>query len=94
MFAIINTTVPTLCLAVSHFGAKKKLNFVELHGPILFGSFAVTTFILNVTKVLEMDAKSHIQTQGFSALYYIIYIGLMNPQFLRHFIIRGAIYVT
>ena len=92
-FAVINTTVPTFCLAVSYFMANKTLKYVELHGPILFGSFLTITVILYATQVLEMDAESNIQTQSLSVLYYTIYIGFMNPQFLRHFIIRGALFV-
>ena len=48
-FAVINTTVSTLCLALSYFMAKRNLKYAEFHGPILFGSFDAITFILNAT---------------------------------------------
>ena len=93
-FAVVNTTVPTLCLATSYFAATKNLKYVELHGPLLLGSSTAISFIFDVIQLSGKDDFSFIQTQAISSLFYfIIYIGFLTPQFQRHFIIRGILFV-
>ena len=65
---------------------------VELHGPVLFGSFAAITIFLNASQILEMDNIVHNYQQGLSTLYYLLYIGIVSPQFLSHFLIRSVIF--
>ncbi len=80
---------PTIIYALCLFLASKKRICVELLGPILFGSYTIAVIVTSLIGLIDSSTKamrSMILGQGL--IYYLIYLGILNVRFLRHFIIR------
>ena len=80
-FFLIYTTFLTLCLTATYFAANRNLKYAELHGPILFGGFASISIFMSLTQPIEIETETYIQTQSLSIITFLIYIGVVCPQF-------------
>ncbi len=91
LFILLNGC-PTVSFALTLFIASKKRICVEILGPVLFGTYTMVVIITSAIGLIDSSTKTfRSMILGQALIYYLIYIGILNVRFLRHFIIRSIL---
>ena len=94
VFLLIQILVPTMSLTVVYFIAKKHEASIDLHGPILLGSYAITVYVITSFNLIEYNSIAMTFELAVSVFFYLLYIGFLSIEFWPHFIARSLLYAV
>ncbi len=81
--------MPSLSITGSYLIAKKHEAAADLHGPIFLGSYAATVYAITIFDLIQVNSTSD---SSISLIFYLMYLGFMNTDFMFHFIIRSILF--
>ncbi len=87
-------SVPTLSISIWLPIAYKFQACADYFGIIYLGSLALTMLTLNLTSPIEISSQMRNQEEGVAGLYYMIYLGLLSPNYLFNFVARILVYAA
>ena len=92
LFLLYQVLIPTVSITVMYNIAKKHEASVDLHGPIILGSYGLTLYVITSFNLLELNGIARTYEFGLSVFFYLLYIGFLSIDFLPHFIVRSVLY--
>ena len=84
--------LPSLFLAIWLPIADKFQSGADWFGVVYLGTYALTILVLTITNPFEISPQMRNQAGDMAGLFYIIYLGLLSPNYLFNFVARPLIY--
>ena len=94
LYLLFQVLIPSMSITVVYLIAKKHEASIDLFGPILFGSYGITIYAITSFNLIEMNSIARTWEFALSALFYLLYIGFLNIDFLPHFIARLLLFAV